>query len=48
MVKYLIEFGADIGAKTEDGLTALGVAREYFGPKNGVVEYLVSIGAPEY
>jgi len=47
VVKYLIEFGADIGGLTDDGKTPLAVARDYFGPLSAVVEYFVSIGAPE-
>lgn len=46
-MKYLIEFGADLGGKTYSGETPLAIAKDYFGPKSALVEYLVSIGAPE-
>lgn len=47
VVKYLVEMGADIGSKVAGGNTALSLARKYLDSENPIIEYLVSIGAPE-
>eukprot|EP00597_Dinobryon_sp_UTEXLB2267_P003932 CAMPEP_0170074378 /NCGR_PEP_ID=MMETSP0019_2-20121128/11679_1 /TAXON_ID=98059 /ORGANISM="Dinobryon sp., Strain UTEXLB2267" /LENGTH=372 /DNA_ID=CAMNT_0010284615 /DNA_START=359 /DNA_END=1477 /DNA_ORIENTATION=+ len=47
VVKYLVEMGADIGKKTIDEETPLALARRFLSEDDAVVEYLVSIGAPE-
>jgi ankyrin repeat protein len=43
IVKALIAKGADMNARTNDGASALGVARRYNKPE--VVEFLRSLGA---
>lgn len=47
IVKYLIDMGADMGAQTETGGTPLFWARDYLDAEHELIEYLVSIGAPE-
>jgi hypothetical protein len=47
VVKELIDAGADLGATTFQGGTALWWARQTLGPKHQVVKYLQSIGAPD-
>ena len=39
--------GADIGSKVIGGGTPLSIARQYLDPESPIIEYLVSIGAPE-
>ena len=39
--------GADIGSKVAGGNTPLSLARKYLDSNNPIIEYLVSIGAPE-
>eukprot|EP01036_Dinobryon_divergens_P030284 gene30284-39505_t len=47
VVKYLIEMGADVGSKTGIKDTPLMVARTYLPTKHAIIEYLLSVGAPE-
>jgi len=47
VVKELIEAGADLGATTFQGGTALWWARQTLGIKHPVVKYLRSIDAPD-
>lgn len=46
-VKYLVEHGADIGAKTNNNGTPLWWARRSLDENHEVVRYLREIGAPE-
>lgn len=47
VVKYLISAGSDLKWKVNSGLTALAVARSLLSKNHEVINYLVSIGAPE-
>lgn len=46
-VKYLIDNGADIGARIKDGGNALAVAKETLNAGHEVIKYLISIGVPD-
>lgn len=46
IVKYLVEHGADLGARTISGASALNLARQH--KQLRIVEYLESIGAPDF
>lgn len=46
-LKYLVDMGADISAKTNNGGTPLWWARRLLDEDHGVIRYLESIGAPE-
>ena len=46
-LKYLVTMGADVGAKTNSGGTALWWAKKSLPDDHEVVKYLVSIGAPD-
>lgn len=45
-LKYLTTMGADVGAKTNSGGTALWWAKKSLPADHGVITYLTSIGAP--
>ncbi|CAE7638470.1 Ankrd49, partial [Symbiodinium microadriaticum] len=47
LVKFLVEMGADIGAVTNGGGTALWWARRLLAPGHSAIAYLTDIGAPE-
>jgi ankyrin repeat protein len=47
-VKYLVEQGADIGWKVKGGGSVLWLARKSLPIDHHIIEYLVSIGSPEY
>ena len=47
VLKYLIEIGADIGAKTSNGATPLWWAKRSLPRGHSVISYLTDIGAPE-
>ena len=47
IVKYLIEVGADVGAETTNGDSPLVVGRNFLPEDHAVLEYLLSVGAPE-
>ena len=47
VVKFLIENGADIGARTSNGGTALWWARKMLDAEHSLIRYLEEIGAPE-
>lgn len=46
-VKYLVEQGGDIGSKVRGGGPALWLARKTLPDDHPIIEYLLSIGAPE-
>jgi ankyrin repeat protein len=46
-VKFLVEMGSDLGIKVANGGTALWLARRELPFDHEIIEYLVSIGAPE-
>jgi hypothetical protein len=46
-VKYLMGMGADLGSEVNGGLTALSLAKKILPPDSDIIEFLVSIGAPE-
>jgi ankyrin repeat protein len=45
-VKYLVESGADLGAKVKNGGAALWLAKEVLPVDHEIIEYLISEGAP--
>ena len=45
--RYLVDLGADIGAKTSNGGTVLWWAKRMLDAGHPVIEYLEGIGAPE-
>ena len=47
VVRKLVDGGADLGAMTFQGGTALWWARHTHGDEHAVVSYLKSIGAPD-
>jgi prolyl 4-hydroxylase len=47
VLKFLIESGADLGAKTSNGATALWWAKHSLPAGHSVISYLLDIGAPE-
>ena len=47
VLKFLIENGADIGARTSNGGTALWWARKMLDAEHSLIAYLEEIGAPE-
>jgi hypothetical protein len=47
VVKYLVDMGADIGAKTSNGGTPLWWGKRILPADNEVVPYLIGISAPE-
>lgn len=46
-LRYLVDMGADIGAVTKKGGSALWWAKHYFGDDHEIVQYLTDIGAPD-
>lgn len=46
-VKFLISKGADLSSRVADGGASLWLARRFLLPDDPVIEYLISIGAPE-
>lgn len=47
VLMYLVERGADVGAVTRDGGTALWWAKKALKPGHPVISYLEEIGAPD-
>ena len=47
VVKYLVDMGADLAAKTSNGATPLWWARHILPPDNDVVPYLAGMSAPD-
>lgn len=48
MVQLLVDFGADIGAVTNNGGTPLWWAKRLLGEHHKIVQYLHDIGAPDH
>eukprot|EP00349_Pseudokeronopsis_sp_Brazil_P001488 CAMPEP_0202960736 /NCGR_PEP_ID=MMETSP1396-20130829/4886_1 /ASSEMBLY_ACC=CAM_ASM_000872 /TAXON_ID= /ORGANISM="Pseudokeronopsis sp., Strain Brazil" /LENGTH=354 /DNA_ID=CAMNT_0049680143 /DNA_START=206 /DNA_END=1270 /DNA_ORIENTATION=+ len=46
-VKYLVENGADIGARVKSGANTLGIARDTLSEGHEVINYLKGIGVPD-
>jgi ankyrin repeat protein len=46
-MKFLVEHGADISAKTSNGGTPLWWAKKMHDTEHDVVKYLIGIGAPD-
>ena len=47
MVQYLVQLGADVGAKVDNGGSALWIAKHFLDYDDPIVNYLIDIGAPD-
>jgi ankyrin repeat protein len=46
MVQYLVQLGCDVGAKVDNGGSALWIAKQFLDYDDPIVNFLIDIGAP--